>query len=730
MTDRQQARTGERRPRSASSVAAPYDVLFEPVRIGPLVTRNRFFQVPHCNGMGYRDPSAEAAMRKVKAEGGWGVVCTEQVEIHPTSDITPFIELRIWDEADLPALARIAEAIHEGGALAGIELAHNGMNAPNLYSREIPLGPQHLPVATYGYHPVQARMMSKGDIADLRRWHRTAVERSITAGYDLVYVYAAHSFGGIEYFLSPRFNQRADEYGGSAVNRMRLLREVLEDTQDVCAGRAAVACRISVGEGEGGAGLARGDIEDILGELGELPDLWDFALGSWEADSATSRFGQEGEQEPHVAGLRRLTSKPVVGVGRFTSPETMVRQVRSGVLDLIGAARPSIADPFLPEKIRTGKLETIRECIGCNICVSGDFTMSPIRCTQNPAMGEEFRRGWHPERIRPRSSDARILVVGAGPAGLEAARALGARGYRVVLTEAGRELGGRVARESRLPGLAAWRRVLDYRQQAIESMADVEVYRESAMTAAEIAEFGFAHVAVATGATWRRDGVARWHTEAIPVQARAEVLTPDDLMAGRRPSGPRVVLFDDDHYYLGGVLAELLRGEGFEVEIVTPAPQVSAWTAATMEVGRIQRRLLLAGVSLRTNSVLAAVGAGQVTVADTYTGQAARLAADSVVMVTARLPHDALYQELAARQGLGQLRSVRAIGDAWAPGTIAAAVWSGRKYAEEFDAGVPASAAVPFRREVTQLAADISGLGTDSLSACASRSASAREVRP
>ena len=237
-------------------------------------------------------------------------------------------------------------------------------------------------------------------------------------------------------------------------------------------------------------------------------------------------------------------------------------------------------------------------------------------------------------------------------------------------------------------------------------MGNVEVYRESAMSAGEIAEFGFEHVAVATGAAWRRDGVARWHTEPVPVQAGAEVLTPDDLMAGRRPAGPRVVLFDDDHYYLGGVLAELLHGEGFEVEIVTPAPQVSAWTVATMEVGKIQRRLLLAGITLRTNATLTAVGAGKVTVADTYTGQAADLAADSVVMVTARLPRDDLYHELAARRESGQIRSVRAIGDAWAPGTIAAAVWSGRQYAEEFGADLPGNDVVPFRREVTRLAGD------------------------
>ena len=242
-------------------------------------------------------------------------------------------------------------------------------------------------------------------------------------------------------------------------------------------------------------------------------------------------------------------------------------------------------------------------------------------------------------------------------------------------------------------------------------MPNVEVYRESRMSAGDIVEFGFRHVAVATGATWRRDGVARWHTQPIPVDAGADVLTPDDLMAGSRPSGSRVVVYDDDHYYLGGVLAELLRGEGFEVEIVTPAVQVSAWTVNTMEVGKIQRRLLLAGVTLRTSAALTAVGAGKVTVASTYTGQLSDVAADSVVLVTARLPDEVLFLDLLACRDQGEIASVRAIGDAWAPGTIAAAVWSGRRFAEEFDTELPSNDVVPFRREVTQLHADPSPTG-------------------
>jgi dimethylamine/trimethylamine dehydrogenase len=680
-----------------------YDILFQPVQIGPVTAKNRFFQVPHCNGMGYRDVSAHAEMRAVKAEGGWAVICTEQAEIHHSSEITPFIELRAWDDRDIPTLARIAEAIHEYDSLAGIELCYNGMNGPNLYSRVAPMGPAHLPVATFSADPVQARRMDRSDIADLRRWHRAAVRRSLIAGYDLVYVYAGHALGGIHHFLSPRYNDRSDEYGGSPENRMRLLREILEDTMEEVDGEAAVACRITVDELLGDEGITRAGIEEVIGALGEIPDLWDFVLGSWEDDSVTSRFGEEGEQEEYVRGLKELTSKPVVGVGRFTSPDTMVRMVRSGVLDLIGAARPSIADPFLPKKIEEGRLEEIRECIGCNICVAGDFTMAPIRCTQNPSMGEEWRRGWHPERIRERGSDAKVLIVGGGPAGLEAAQAVGKRGYEVILAEADRELGGRVRLEARLPGLAAWIRVVDYRVGQIERLANVDEAR-GVVSAEEILEYDFQHVAVATGSRWRNDGVGRRHTKPIPLDATLPVLTPDALLAGEIPAGGRIVIYDDDHYYMGGVLAEVLRGEGKEVTLVTPGAAASSWTVATMEQHRIQRRLLELGVEIETSRAVIATTADGVRTSCEFTGREREIACDAAVFVTARLPDDGLYRELLARRDDWEdagLRSVKAVGDCWSPGTIAAAVWEGQRYAQELD-GPPGEAA-PFRREVTEL---------------------------
>jgi dimethylamine/trimethylamine dehydrogenase len=299
-----------------------------------------------------------------------------------------------------------------------------------------------------------------------------------------------------------------------------------------------------------------------------------------------------------------------------------------------------------------------------------------------------------------------VLVVGGGPAGLEAARTLGVRGYDVALVEATRELGGRVTQESQLPGLSAWNRVRDYREAALAELPNVEVFRESPMDADDVVEFDFHHVIVATGATWRTDGVGRWHTHPVPIAPGAQVLGPDDVFAGRLPEGRRVVVYDDDHYYMGGVLAELLRSKGYDVAIVTPSAQVSPWTVNTFEVTKIQRRLIEAGIERRTEHALTSVGAGGVVLADIYTGRPREVEADAVVMVTARLPREELLLELMDRQVRRELATVRGIGDCWAPATIAAAVWSGRRAAEEFDAPVASNDEVPFRREVTQLAGD------------------------
>jgi dimethylamine/trimethylamine dehydrogenase len=666
------------------------------VQIGPVMASNRFYQVPHCNGMGYGFPSSLAAMRGVKAEGGWGVVCTEETEIHYTSDLSPSFEGRMWEDGDIPAMAKMVDAVHEHGGLAGIELVYNGQHARNNFSRAVAFG-----VGSYSvpeYFPAQTRTADKEDLRTLRRWHRKAALRAKQAGFDIVYCYAGHTLSIAMFMLLKRYNQRTDEYGGSLENRSRLLRELLEDTQEAVGDRCAVALRLAVDELIGPAGLTYdGEGAEIVAMLAEMPDLWDVNVSNWSNDSGPSRFMKEGYQEKYVSFVKGLTNKPVVGVGRYTSPEAMVSAIERGVMDLIGSARPSIADPFLPQKIKEGRVEDIRECIGCNICASADNLAIPIRCTQNPTMGEEWRRGWHPERIPAKKSGKPVLVVGAGPAGLECARALGQRGYEVTVTEAGREPGGRVIKEAELPGLSEWRRVVDWRLTQIEKMPNVTIYPSSEMSAADVMESGIRDVIVATGCTWRRDGAGRTLLAPIPGREWERVFTPDDLMAGNLPNG-QVVVYDDDHYYMGSMLAELLAGSGRPVTLVTPGHSVAAWSEFTLEQPHIIRKLKRLGVEMLTHAHLAAIHPGCVELKHEYRSETDWMDADAVVLVTNRISNDGHYRELKPALAGGKLDSLRVIGDAEAPNIIAQAVFSGHLAAQEFDEVVNPD--VPnFRRE-------------------------------
>ena len=229
-----------------------FDILFEPIQIGPVVAPNRFYQVPQCNGMGYRMPRSHAAMRGVKAEGGWGVVCTEEVEIHHSSDMTPYIEGRLWSDRDIPALRLMTDAIHKHGALAGIELNYNDQ-AENLYSRTPGFSARSRGIADYT--PGQTRHMTKADIRNVRKWHRDAALRAKEAGFDIIYCYAGHDLALAMHLLLPRYNNRTDEYGGSLENRARFLRELIEDTKDAVGDTCAVAVRLAVDELLGDDGL-------------------------------------------------------------------------------------------------------------------------------------------------------------------------------------------------------------------------------------------------------------------------------------------------------------------------------------------------------------------------------------------------------------------------------------------------------------------------------------------
>ncbi len=667
-----------------------YDILFEPVKIGPVTAPNRFYQVPHASGMTEANPRVRAAFRATKAEGGWGVVTTGAVSTHPSSDDSPLPFARLWDDNDIQSHALACDAIHQHGSLAAVELWHGGAAVMNRSSRIAPYSPSGIPwAATHvGFMgQLRPRIMDQGDIRDVIDWQVAAAKRARSAGFDIVYIYAGMGYLGYEFLLDD-YNHRTDAYGGSVENRVRFVRELIESTKEAVGQDCGVALRISLEElrakpSENYASEAH----EVVSLLSDLPDLWDVKMDSSPTDCGASRFRPEGAHEPVIDFVRQVTDKPVVGVGRFTSPDTMVSQIKRGILDLIGGARPSIADPFLPNKIREGREDEIRECIGCNICISSWHDGVPVRCTQNATVGEEWRRGWHPEQVPPAGSEDRVLIVGGGPAGLEAGLIAARRGYQVTIADSAPEFGGRLRFETSLPGLSTWGRVSDYRLYALQQMGNVDLYSNSELGVADILALGPQRVAIATGARWTRSLYSSLEIPKGELNAPG-VYTPDDLAAGGVPEGP-VLVYDFDNYYLGGVIAESLASQGLAVSYATPAGHASAWTIMTNEQPFVHQALHKLDVGITTQALLQDFNGTAAILENIFTGAPTRLTVNSVVIVGLRLPSDELYKGLLQqRSGWEEagLKSVDLIGDALAAGALVHAVHSGHQWARQLDA--------------------------------------------
>jgi dimethylamine/trimethylamine dehydrogenase len=551
-----------------------------------------------------------------------------------------------------------------------------------------------------------------------------AARRAIDAGFDILYI---HGAAGVfpAHALSRHFNRRKDGYGGSFENRARFWIEAIETIRAVADGQCAIATRIAIDDLSGPWGMEIHDeglrFVELVTKEGLL-DLWDVIIGGsgedkWGEDSGPSRFYKSNHQAPWNSEVKRIANVPVVGVGRFTDPDEMARVVKSGQLDIIGAARPSIADPFLPRKIDEGRTEDICECIGCNICISRFNLGSTIICTQNPTVMEEYRRGWHPERFtKPERSEA-ALVVGAGPAGLECARVLGLRGYRVSLVEAETTLGGHLRDVIRLPGLAEWGRVITYREGQLSRMANVEILRGAGIvSAADVLDFGATRIVLATGARWVSDGLGAMGPDPVP-GAEAEhayCVTPEQFFAGK-PIGQRVVILDSDGYFMASSIAERLADQGKQVTIVTQLEKVAPMTDLTLEGFNMKRMMREKGIQERiAHWVEFPRPAGnqvEVVAYDLHRDGSLRttqptngvyprrlgnaveiLNCDTVILCTARESRTELYDSLYERRGEWAEKGIEAIvraGDCLAPRYLADAIFDGHRIAREFESADP-----------------------------------------
>jgi dimethylamine/trimethylamine dehydrogenase len=559
--------------------------------------------------------------------------------------------------------------------------------------------------------------MSVAEIRELQGFFVDAAVRARDAGFDVINVYGGHAASITGQFLSRFYNKRTDEYGGSFENRARFWRECIELVREAVGDTCAIAVRHTM-DGRGHPAIDREESLRFMELVDDLVDVWDLSVATgtnFYEDIGPSRTHAENHEADAISRARAHTSKPIIGVGRFVSPDVMVRAIRSGQLDIIGAARPSIADPFLPKKIEEGRLDDIRECIGCNVCVAGAGRLGVrLNCTQNATVGEEYRRGWHPERFdRARNADKDVLVVGAGPAGLECARVLGERGmHRVHLVDRGRELGGHLQWVSQLPGLGQWHRVIDYRKIQLGKLRNVEVILNTALTWEEVAEYGAELVVVATGSHWATDGVDPTTHEPIP-GAEASlpyVFTPEQVMAAPADvPGNDVVVYDTDGYFMGVGIAERLASQGKRVALITPLATVAPYTEYTGEASFIYRKLYALGVQMLTDRTLTRVSGEGVQLEHHYDGVGeVDVAADATVLVTQRHSDDALYRQLIAnpeRLEAEGIDGVYRVGDCLVPRLIKDSIFDGHRLAREIDSDDPAQP-LPYLREHRVLSAD------------------------
>lgn len=692
-----------------------HDILFQPIQIGPKVLKNRLQQAAHCIGAGSEKPGFQAEFRAMKAEGGFAVIGTEYCSISPDSEDVPRISARLWDKGDVRNFVPMVEKAHEHGALASVELWYGGAFAAGLESRM--QGARRAPSHT-GAHFGQvtaARAMTKQDIREVQGYYVRAAKLAKEAGFDIVTCMTGVANDATHQFLLPAFNQRTDEYGGSLRNRARFALETFEMIREALGPDIAFTNRFCMdtlpkphGMGEYGC-TVDGDGGDFMEMADHLIDMWDVTIGwvEWGEQAGPSRTHKQNWMEEIARKAKQRTKKPTANVGRLTSPDVMANMIRSGQCDVISLVRPGIADPFLPKKIEEGRVEDIRECIGCNMCISRfEIGGAPIICTQNATAGEEFRRGWHPEKFsKAKNHESDVLVIGAGPAGMECARVLGERGMRNIhLVEADKEIGGHMKNVSALPTLGEWGRVTNYRRIQLDKLKNVEVITGKRLTTKDVLDYGAEIVIVATGSSWSPTGqsgvVMNLPINGVDARTQDHVLTPDQLFAGK-PVGKSVVVYDLDGYFMGISIAEKLVTEGHDVTLVTFFSSAAPYTYYTLEQPRTIRKLRKLGVNIVYYKEITKIEPGAVTIADIWDDSEQTIPMDSTVLVTQRFPEEDLYLSLKDNpDALAEagIQAVYRVGDCATPGYIADAVYEGHRLAREIDSANP-EYPLPFIRE-------------------------------
>ena len=640
-----------------------------PIRIADCEIKNRVVRTAHATGLGPMNDDL-IAYHAARARGGAGLSILEILSVHPTSPAA----LNAFDPG-LPArVAKLVELVRPTGMRLFQQIWHGGQNSAPMDGSP-PWGPSDRPSVTLGVPTVP---MTQAMIDEIVGAYANAAAKCVAWGLDGIEVHCAHGYLPAQ-FLSANVNVRDDDYGGPFENRVRFILEVMRATRGAVPAGFPVGVRLAPDFTAGGVSPEDGLRVAHLLEAEGLIDFVDVSAGNYQ--SFPKMIG--GMHEP--SGYELPTSTPITKqvksvtlvTGRIRTLEEADQVIRNGDADLVGLTRAHIADPDLVAKTLAGHPEQVRPCIACNQGCVGNL-LGPrhrIACAINPGAGFETRIG--DDLLRPAAPLRTVLVVGGGPAGLEAARTAALRGHKVILAEAEPALGGALKLARQAPTRHGMGDFIAWLESEVYRLG-VDVRLSTYLDAEDVLALAPDAVILATGSTPRMDGV-QTSNPGEPVQGldRPHVISTTELFGARgRDWGSTAVVADDAGHYEGVAAAEALLNQGLEVTYVTRHTSFAPGVETALMTEPALQRLSRGAFGQRLRSRVVAVEDRTVVIAPTYLpaagNQRETLAADVVVLVSANRPNRDLHAAL-----VGQVDSLALVGDANAPRYLETAVREG-----------------------------------------------------
>ena len=631
--------------------------LFSPIPVGRLTLKNRIYSSGHAEAMaeGGRPGGRLTRYHAAKARGGCALtIFGGSSSVHPSSPAAAWKQIANHDDSIIPAYRALADAVHAHGCHVFTQLTHLGRRAQaDGEEANVLLAPSQIPERVHRDVPHE---LEGEQIAELVHAFGEAARRCREGGLDGIELSMAHNHL-IDQFWSPLFNQRLDEYGGSLENRMRFAVDVLQGIRRRVGRDFVVGARISGDEFTRG-GLTAADMAEIARRLAAsgLVDFLSIIGGGahtyeLQAAAVPNMSYATGVFVPLAAAIKHAApGMPIFHASRIVDPVHADRTVAAGQIDVVGMTRALIADPDLPRKAQEGRLDDIRTCVGANEgCIDRIYQGKPVTCVQNPATGREAELG----EVHAATKPKKVVVIGGGVAGLEAARMAAVRGHRVVLFEKTAELGGQVLLAARAPARAEYAGIVRFLAAQVRKLAvDVRLAVE-ATPSTVLAERPDA-VVVATG--------SHPFVPAVPGIDGKHVVTDRDVLSGEAKVGANVVVVDDVHTQEALSTAELLLEQGKRVEVISPLFYVGQDIGVT-SIAPLYKRLFSRGVVLTPGTELRAVEGSTVIVANVYSGAEQRIeGVDTVVLAAGSRSTDGLYRALK-----GQVSELYAVGDCVAP---------------------------------------------------------------